>query len=606
MKEEETMTTKNIKNILAVCFVSCCMTAPFVSCSDEHMQAVNTDNTKTLTTDPNGQLTTALLQTYGDFGLMDTYRSYITGFTQHFAGGWNVSKYAGSVHYEDDQARLIWDRYYTVAIKNLRDAIDHSSDKLNLNAVLRIHRVYLMSVLTDVYGDVPCLSIAEGLGKDLATPAYDKQEDIYKWIFTELKACVAQLGTGSDAISGDVTNYIGDVDMWKKYANSLRMRYAMRISDVAKGDPDKPEALNARSEFEAAYHDPAGYIMSSKEDAFIKYENRPFTLYAGSNEYDYRVNALGEMLYGQDSQSPSFVSSTLWEYLNENNDPRRYKIVRHYLNIKRSEIKPDKIGNKDLTDEVIRYLTENGKEESPCDPGYAWYGSPWLSAPAHSETVLPTLHKLATQFPEVGYDKNNYPERMMRPALSLDFEMPDRPGILMTYPEVELLLAEAKSKDWDVDGSVVDHYKNGTREALLHINKYYLESDDVIADADIDTYVNNMVAKSTLTTEEGAREAINLQAWILHMMNPAEAWANLRRADYPKMKDRNTLGKNSDFTYDSDDLSTPNRLCYPTLESKYNTTNFETAIGPMGGKDDWHHRVWWDAYEINVKYDEHK
>ena len=38
----------------------------------------------------------------------------------------------------------------------------------------------------------------------------------------------------------------------------------------------------------------------------------------------------------------------------------------------------------------------------------------------------------------------------------------------------------------------------------------------------------------------------------------------------------------------------------------YNTTNYETAIGPMGGKDDWHHRVWWDAYEINVKYDEHK
>ena len=52
------MTTKNIKNILAACFVSCCMTAPFVSCSDEHMQAINTDNTKTLTTDPNGQLTT--------------------------------------------------------------------------------------------------------------------------------------------------------------------------------------------------------------------------------------------------------------------------------------------------------------------------------------------------------------------------------------------------------------------------------------------------------------------------------------------------------------------------------------------------------------------
>jgi hypothetical protein len=176
----------------------------------------------------------------------------------------------------------------------------------------------------------------------------------------------------------------------------------------------------------------------------------------------------------------------------------------------------------------------------------------------------------------------------------------------MTYAEVELLLAEAVSKGWSVTGTAVDHYKTGTAEAIRHINKYYMQSDNVITETDITTYVDAMAGKYDFTDKEKAREAINLQAWILHMMNPAEAWANLRRADYPKIKDRNTLGKNSDFTYDSDDLSTPNRLCYPTLESKYNTTNYETAIGPMGGKDDWHHRVWWDAYEINVKYDEHK
>ena len=148
------------------------------SCSDSYMEGVNTDNTKTTSIDPNAQLTTCLLQTYGDFGLMDTYRSYITGFTQHFAGGWNVSNYAGSVHFNDDQARLIWDQYYSIAIKNLRDAIAHTADKPNLNAVLRIHRVYLMSVLTDTYGDVPCMSINSSLEEGSATPAYDKQEDI--------------------------------------------------------------------------------------------------------------------------------------------------------------------------------------------------------------------------------------------------------------------------------------------------------------------------------------------------------------------------------------------------------------------------------------------
>ena len=64
----------------------------FTSCSDSYFEEVNTDDSKASSIAPSAQLTTALLQTYGDFGLMDTYRSYITGFTQHFAGGWNVSR----------------------------------------------------------------------------------------------------------------------------------------------------------------------------------------------------------------------------------------------------------------------------------------------------------------------------------------------------------------------------------------------------------------------------------------------------------------------------------------------------------------------------------
>ena len=103
----------------------CLLTAGviFSACSKEYMQGLNTDTSKVEVIDPNMQLTTALLQTYGDFSLMDTYRSYITGFTQHFAGGWNVTNYAGSVYAFDDQMRLLWDRMYSVSIKNLADAI---------------------------------------------------------------------------------------------------------------------------------------------------------------------------------------------------------------------------------------------------------------------------------------------------------------------------------------------------------------------------------------------------------------------------------------------------------------------------------------------------
>ena len=84
------MMTKNIKKYLTAGLVCCGITVGFTSCSDDHMGNVNIDSTKTLTIDANSQLTTALLQTYGAFGLMDTYRSYITGFTQHLAGGWKI------------------------------------------------------------------------------------------------------------------------------------------------------------------------------------------------------------------------------------------------------------------------------------------------------------------------------------------------------------------------------------------------------------------------------------------------------------------------------------------------------------------------------------
>ena len=373
------------------------------SCSDSTMESINTDKNKVDKLDPNAQLTTSLLQTYGDFSLMDTYRNYITGFDQYFAGGWNVTNYSGSNFYQDDIARLIWDRYYEVSIKNLVDAIHNSEDKANLNAALRIHRVYLLSVISDLYGDIPASEAGLGYIKGISNPKYDTQEELYSWFFKELDACEKQLGTGTDRISGDVTSLGGDVAKWKKYANSLRLRYAMRISDV---NPTK-----AKEEFESALTDAGGYIASAADDAYIKYSDSPYTYYDGANDYDFRANALGEILYGQDAISPTFVCSTLFYQMQNTDDPRLYRICRHYYNIKRSQVKPDKEQNIDLTDEVLAYFQRQGIGEEPCNPGAAWY-SDWMNVPKVSE--FPTLAKLAEQDAN-NYDNSDFLARMMRP-----------------------------------------------------------------------------------------------------------------------------------------------------------------------------------------------
>ena len=551
----------------------------FTSCSDNHMESVNTDDTKSPTINPNAQLTTALLQTYGDFGLMDTYRSYITGFTQYFAGGWNVSFYAGAVNPDNDQMRLIWDQYYSVGIKNLVDAIHNSKDMPNTNAALRIHRVYLMSILTDTYGDIPCSEAGLGFIEGISNPKYDKQEDIYNWFFAELKDCVSQLGTGSDRISGDVTSLNGDTDLWKKYANSLILRFAMRISDV------NPEL--AQQEFEGVLASESGYISNSNENAYVKYLDAPFTLYDGSRDLDFRANALSAILYGQDPTSPTFVCSTLYNMLKDNNDPRLLKICRNYINTTRSETKPE--GCFDVTDDMIAWENAGGTGVQANDPGAAWWDQ-WPTVPATSE--IPTLQQLVNNYPDKGYDQSNYPARMTRPFLALAFEQPNCPGILITSAEVEFLLAEAATKGWAVQGDAESHYEAGIRAAMQLLNDCY----DIVGKIS-ETDINDYIAANPLG--DNPKEQINKEAYILHLTNPAEAWANLRRSDYPVLQDRAKFGN---FTYTCvDGFKTPVRLKYPNLEAKYNSVNYKEAIERLGGTDDWHKRMWWDVAEQNFQ-----
>ena len=567
------------KKLYIMLFSALTLGGTFTSCSDNHMESVNTDDTKSPTINPNAQLTTALLQTYGDFGLMDTYRSYITGFTQYFAGGWNVSFYAGAVNPDNDQMRLIWDQYYSVGIKNLVDAIHNSKDMPNTNAALRIHRVYLMSILTDTYGDIPCSEAGLGFIEGISNPKYDKQEDIYNWFFAELKDCVSQLGTGSDRISGDVTSLNGDTDLWKKYANSLILRFAMRISDV--------NPALAQQEFEGVLASESGYIGNSSENAYVKYLDAPFTLYDGSRDLDFRANALSEILYGQDPTSPTFVCSTLYNMLKDNNDPRLLKICRNYINTTRSETKPE--GCFDVTDDMIAWENAGGTGVQANDPGAAWWDQ-WPTVPATSE--IPTLQQLVNNYPDKGYDQSNYPARMTRPFLALAFEQPNCPGILITSAEVEFLLAEAATKGWAVQGDAESHYEAGIRAAMQLLNDCY----DIVGKIS-ETDINDYIAANPLG--DNPKEQINKEAYILHLTNPAEAWANLRRSDYPVLQDRAKFGN---FTYTCvDGFKTPVRLKYPNLEAKYNSVNYKEAIERLGGTDDWHKRMWWDVAEQNFQ-----
>lgn len=536
------------------------------SCSDDYMEDLNTDPSKASSIDPNAQLTTAELQTYGDLGMVEIYRNYIYAFTQQLMGCWNTTNYGGRHTVDNNEMSRIWTSFYPKAIKNVTDAIHRSGEeenRTNINAALRIYRVYLMSIITDIYGDAPYSEAGLGYLEEKYNPRYDTQEEIYNDFFVELKDAGAALAAGGDKITGDVI-YNGDVAKWKKLANSLRLRFAMRISKVA---PEK-----ARQEFEDALAGDGGVFAGNEDDALIKYMDISFSF--GQDSYtDYRGNALSQLFFGNDpANNPSYLCSTFFNQLYNTGDPRTFMIARFYYDGLMSSTKPD--NRIDLTDEII----EKGIQMNPCVPGSFSY-DPW---PTGYDSDI--MKEVAKTNPSVETTM----ARETEPKLANNFLKGDNPGVVMTYAEVNFLKAEAALNGWNVGGETAEQlYSKGVRAAMDFLTDNY--GYDRISDDDFNTYMEN---NGIGHTDAQKREAINTQAWILHFTNPAECWANVRRSGYPRLKSPAEYGYGQYLTGGAE---IPVRLCYPTLESSYNKPGYEEALERMGGTNSWNTPVWWDV-----------
>lgn len=543
----------------------------FASCSDEYMENMNTDPSKAATIDPNAQLTTAQLQTYGDLSMMEIYRNYHYAFTQQLMGCWNTTNYGGRHTLDNNEMSRIWTSFYTQSLKNIIDAqyrTAEDAEKVNINSVLRIYRVYLMSIITDTYGDAPFSEAGLGFLEGKFNPKYDKQEDIYNAFFLELEDAVNKIDPTKDKVTGDLI-YAGDVTKWQQLANSLRLRFAMRISNV---NPTK-----AQTEFENALAANGGVITDASSDALIKYMTIAFSF--GQEAYsDYRGNSLSQLLFGNDpANNPSYLCSTFFNQLYNSGDPRTFKISRCYYDGLMSATSPD--NRVDITQEMI----EKGIAFSPRDPGaYSW--EPW---PTGYDSDI--CAELAVNNPSVTATM----AREVEPKLANNFLKSDNPGVVMTSAEVKFLMAEATVKKWNVGSALAeDLYKQGVRAAMDFLTDNY--GCTATTDAEFDAFIQDKGAFGH--TDNQKLEAINTQAWILHFTNPAECWANVRRSGYPKLKSPAEYGFGQYLTGGTE---IPVRLCYPVLESSYNKKSYNEAIERMGGTDNWHSLLWWGILKTN-------
>ncbi|MEA5424969.1 SusD/RagB family nutrient-binding outer membrane lipoprotein [Arcicella lustrica] len=152
----------------------------------------------------------------------------------------------------------------------------------NQIAVSRILKAYTFLWLTDRWGDIPYSQALQGSSN--FSPGFDTQQAIYTDLFKELKEAQAQFD-GGKAVVGDIL-LSGSATRWKKFANSLRMIMALRLSKV---DPAKGKA-----EFAAALAD--GVLASNADNVKYTYltesnnEHPLYNNYIVTNRKDYALS----------------------------------------------------------------------------------------------------------------------------------------------------------------------------------------------------------------------------------------------------------------------------------------------------------------------------
>jgi len=163
-----------------------------------------------------------------------------------------------------------------------------------------------------------------------------------------------------------------------------------------------------------------------------------------------------------------------------------------------------------------------------------------------------------------SYDNYSAPGAML--------ESPTLPGMLLTYSEVEFILAEAVERGFAVGGTAMEHYNKGVTASIMEWGG---------TEAEATTYL----AQSTMAyiTASGTyKQKIGNQKWIALYGQPTQAWTEWRRLDAPNLvKPAAAIS------------AIPLRLPYPTTEANLNVTNYKAAAAAIGG-DVVTTKIFWD------------
>lgn len=461
-----------------------------------------------------------------------------------------IQKDSWSSNRYDWETGSIWSSNYDLLRTN-KVAYDRAVE-LGLpfhEGVTLILKSMLFGNLTDYYGDIPYSEALQAGDLEGERPAYDTQETVYKGIIADLETASSLLGGSNyDGVVADQdVFYGGDASKWQKLANSLALRYYMRLSEKL---PDFAEAGVVSTLAKPLISDVDDELVLSYIGG-IESQSWPSSGQFGSASDFYRVKPC----------------TTLTDKLKELDDPR-ISVWFAPVAVPTKVVPAAEVpGGGDMAEEDgIRYISEESLDAND----YAIYSqatyaadlqagkklidtsSVYVGLPVAVSAVDPYEYNLNSEGSRGG--TNAYVSRMNEV-----FNQKEDGGNLLkarlfSYAELSFLKAEAAIRGWGSDAE--GNYLEGIKASLEVWG---------VGDTFSDYITHEGVAY------DGTLEQVMEQKWIANMFNGDEAYLDWRRTGLPDLK----AGP-----YAREDVM-PLRFIYPEDEINTNTANYIEAASSL-------------------------
>lgn len=574
----------------------------------------------------------------------------------------NVGRYSDdytSAYYYPDLSSSIKNATLAItAVENQLEAATTTAHEKeffpNVKQFARIWRAYLISEFVDNFGPYPIESF---LGEN---PVFNSEKDDYEFIVKELKEAAAAINTSVLPVEAEgkcdpFDNVKYDPVKWQKYANSLRMRLAMRLSNIDKA--------TAQAEFEDAAK---GNKILTADDMFAVKENDGWDVFSGvyTRSFDDQVlsstvanlltNLGGIKVTEQRSDLASYVkpanylgikydrhyvantdnpTKQYWlDGMPENLDPRALKIFC-LPDDENAENYIDKYNDRTAKDFVLYTVDENGNPipnkdnpgEIKIDATRCWNGYPAGSRGGWSPTLA--YNQLVT---------NGYGPGCTLPMLGKDY-CKGKSRIFFAAWETYFLLAEASLYGWNTGTTAKEAYENGIKASFEYfgVSEYvndYLNSTNynrvgtsvkfdhtTEPTAEQMTYVDGYSKEQKTVTYEYPTASKTLYGKALNdhltkiitqkfiAQTPylvLEMWSDFRRLGLPFFE----IPANESSMTGSDMVNVwnpnswkdgqkwefyPQRMRYPSSLENADPEGYKQAVELLGGSDNIITPLWW-------------